>query len=456
MSTVFALVAALFSAPALAQDEPAPKAANADLAAPDTSLQEAYQREFAFLAGLKKQLEQRLGRVQRTNSSEQANLSAEIDAFETTLLNREDRVESLREQLTLAREQSPADDRELVEATLAQATATLTDYGVELPELKETDDRGEAVKKMVDESLAVLGKLSSIYETDGSFFSKEGTKADGKIVYVGRVGAYGVSADGSVAGALAPAGGGKLKVWKDADGETARALGGGQRPTQLSLFVIENMNTQVDDGEGQTIFEHIDSGGAIAWIIMALGAVGLVLSGIRAFMLFRSSGNTDKLETEVGDLMRKGQYAQAATRAADDNSSAGRVLGAVIPSLDQGVDDVEDLVSENLLSENRRIETFAAAILVIAAVAPLLGLLGTVTGMISTFDVITKYGTGDPKMLSGGISTALVTTELGLVVAIPTLLIGNMLKGWGDGIEAAIEHAVLRVINIHKDSARAK
>ncbi|MEO0601228.1 MAG: MotA/TolQ/ExbB proton channel family protein, partial [Myxococcota bacterium] len=324
------------------------------------------------------------------------------------------------------------------------------DYGIELPELDEGDDRGEAVKQMVDESLGLVGKLATVHEKEGSFFTKDGTKTDGKIIYVGRVAAYGVGPAG--AGALAPAGGGKLKVWKDSEGDDARALAEGKRPEQLSLFVIENMNVQVDDGEGQTLYEHVDSGGAIAWVIMGLGAIGLVLAGMRAFYLFRAGGNATKLEEEVGDLVKQGQFGQATARANADDSSAGRVLGAIVPSLESGADDVEDLVSENLLAENRRIEAFGATILVIAAVAPLLGLLGTVTGMISTFDVITKYGTGDPKMLSGGISTALVTTELGLVVAIPTLLLGNMLKGWGDNIETAIEHAVFYVVNIHKDS----
>ena len=89
--------------------------------------------------------------------------------------------------------------------------------------------------------------------------------------------------------------------------------------------------------------------------------------------------------------------------------------------------------------------------MMIAAVSPLLGLLGTVTGMIQTFDVITEFGTSDPKLLSGGISTALVTTELGLIVAIPCLLLGNLLGGWADRIKDDMEKAALRTINLYKD-----
>ena len=83
-----------------------------------------------------------------------------------------------------------------------------------------------------------------------------------------------------------------------------------------------------------------------------------------------------------------------------------------------------------------------------AAVAPLLGLLGTVTGMIATFDIITEFGTGNPKLLSGGISVALVTTELGLIVAIPTLMLGNLLNGWGSRIKEDLDKSALRISNV--------
>lgn len=108
---------------------------------------------------------------------------------------------------------------------------------------------------------------------------------------------------------------------------------------------------------------------------------------------------------------------------------------------------MESVVHEAILRESGALDRFGSAILVIASVSPLLGLLGTVTGMIATFDVITEFGTGDPKLLSGGISIALVTTELGLIVAIPALLIGSVLSAWARSIKRDMEHAALRVTN---------
>ncbi len=115
---------------------------------------------------------------------------------------------------------------------------------------------------------------------------------------------------------------------------------------------------------------------------------------------------------------------------------------------------LEDIISESILNESSRLNRFGSVILVIAGVAPLLGLLGTVTGMITTFDIITEFGTGDPKLLSGGISIALVTTELGLAVAIPMLLLGNILSGWAESIKDDMEKGALRVINNFKEHRR--
>jgi biopolymer transport protein ExbB len=109
---------------------------------------------------------------------------------------------------------------------------------------------------------------------------------------------------------------------------------------------------------------------------------------------------------------------------------------------------MEGIVYEAILQESGPLDRFGPAILVIASIAPLLGLLGTVTGMIETFDMITEFGTGDPKLLSDGIAIALVTTKLGLIVAIPVLLLGSLLSAWARNIKRGMEHSALRIINV--------
>jgi len=138
----------------------------------------------------------------------------------------------------------------------------------------------------------------------------------------------------------------------------------------------------------------------------------------------------------------------------EDPGSAARVVKAAVRNLDRDRAHLEDIISEAILYESGHLNRFGAIILVIAGVAPLLGLLGTVTGMITTFDIITEFGTGDPKLLSGGISIALVTTELGLAVAIPMLLLGNILSGWAESIKDGMEKGALRVINNYSEHLR--
>jgi biopolymer transport protein ExbB len=107
----------------------------------------------------------------------------------------------------------------------------------------------------------------------------------------------------------------------------------------------------------------------------------------------------------------------------------------------------EKAVKEILIDEVPQLEKHLPTLAVIAGAAPLLGLLGTVTGMISLFEVITNYGTGDPKILAGGISEALITTEAGLMIAIPVMLLHNYLKNQSRHIQAEMEKHAIRILN---------
>ncbi|RMG21080.1 MAG: MotA/TolQ/ExbB proton channel family protein, partial [Deltaproteobacteria bacterium] len=178
------------------------------------------------------------------------------------------------------------------------------------------------------------------------------------------------------------------------------------------------------------------------------GLIGLLLILARAFLLWRAGSRTREVVDAAAPLVKLGQLEEAMAKCRSFPGAAARVLETTIRNLDRERDHLEDIVSEAVLHEAPTIERFGSTILVLAAVAPLLGLLGTVTGMISTFDIITEFGTGDPKLLSGGISEALITTELGLIVAIPTLLLGTLLSGRADTILGDLERAALRVMNL--------
>jgi biopolymer transport protein ExbB len=115
---------------------------------------------------------------------------------------------------------------------------------------------------------------------------------------------------------------------------------------------------------------------------------------------------------------------------------------------------LESVLQESILRELPRLERGMSVVAVFGAVAPLLGLLGTVTGMIATFRVITLYGTGDPKLMSGGISEALITTEWGLFVAIPTMLIHTFLSRRVNTIVGDMEEKAVTMTNIIQKEQR--
>lgn len=177
-----------------------------------------------------------------------------------------------------------------------------------------------------------------------------------------------------------------------------------------------------------TMMDQLRSGGALVIPILLVGLVALALTVERLLFLARVRHNTDELMTRVTELVSQGDW-EAALRATTPhrNQPTGRVLIAGLQHRGENREIIESSLSEAILRETPRLERFLSALKVAAAVAPLLGLLGTVTGMINTFQVITTHGTGDPRLMAGGISEAMVTTQVGLAVAIPVMMIASFL-----------------------------
>jgi biopolymer transport protein ExbB len=126
---------------------------------------------------------------------------------------------------------------------------------------------------------------------------------------------------------------------------------------------------------------------------------------------------------KIVELVKIGDFTQSSDLLEDKKGPVFRVLAAGLAARKATREVLDSVLEEAILKELPRLEKFLPTLQVLAAIAPLLGLLGTVTGMINTFQVITVYGAGDPRMMSGGISEALITTELGLAVAIPIILL---------------------------------
>ena len=160
--------------------------------------------------------------------------------------------------------------------------------------------------------------------------------------------------------------------------------------------------------------ERWHQGGYVGYAITAVGAFALLIAIWRLLVLSLMSGKVS---------------GQLKSRQARTDNPLGRVLKVHEDNPGMDTETLELKMSEAILKETPRIENSLALLKIIAAVAPLMGLLGTVTGMIITFQAITIFGAGDPKAMAGGISSALVTTVLGLLVAIPTVLLHTIVNG---------------------------
>ncbi len=204
-----------------------------------------------------------------------------------------------------------------------------------------------------------------------------------------------------------------------------------------------------------TLWEQIQAGGPIVWPIIGLAALALLIVVYKFIYLHGVQGNTKKIMDRMNELAAAGNWEKAEMLLDGRRGSpVGHVLSAGLAARHADRQTQESVLQEAILNQLPKVERGMAVLAVLGAVAPLLGLLGTVTGMIDTFRVITLYGTGDPKLMSGGISEALVTTMLGLSVAIPIMLLHTFLSRRVEHIVGDMEEHAVQLCNIFQASMR--
>jgi len=383
---------------------------------------EARQRESAFAQARNQQ--QSLLNQARAERTRQENLSAQLEnQFETNQQRIITARQALDERLGALKElfgvlQTVSGD------TQGRFAASLTD--IEFP------DRGKFLVEL-GSKMAGASSLASIADIEQLWamlqqevvesgkvtrFNHMVTKADGtqEEMEVIRVGSFNlvsengyleVNSEGTISELLRQPEGKYLGTAGDMmDADAGEAIAFGVDVTRggiLSLLV-----------ESPTIKDRIEQGGIVGYCIIALGIIGLIIAVMRWLAL------------STADRKVK---AQLKRDTASTDNPLGRVLAAYESNRGADTETIELKLSEAALKEMPDLTKGLLFIKVVSAVAPLMGLLGTVTGMIKTFQVITLYGAGDPKMMAGGISQALMTTVLGLVVAIPMVLLHTVVSG---------------------------
>lgn len=410
-------------------------------------LSEAYMQEYTFLKAQKEELARRLEKERKQQNREIALAKQNVNFLQDqyvlqtkSLQDKELAIEKARDTL-----QSTTNNEETINNVIIQAKSELEAYGIIVD--GEDQSQLDTMAKVFSSTINLYRTLSSIRVQDGKYYLQDGTAAVGEIVAVGNIAAYGIST--KTKGALAPAGNGEYKIWNKPGSEAdAQALYSGNKPETLNIFIYENLDKDVEYQKEKTFEEILEGGGIIAYVILGLGVFGLLMLLARVFFLLMAGSNVKQITQLVYAKIESGHGGEAYNSIKNLKGSTARVIRATLRNISRDREHIEDIITENILNENRVLDRFGNFILVIAAVSPLLGLLGTVTGMIHTFDIITLHGTGDPKLLSGGISEALVTTMLGLTVAIPLILLGNLSNGWADNIKDSMEQSALHVVNL--------
>ena len=194
-------------------------------------------------------------------------------------------------------------------------------------------------------------------------------------------------------------------------------------------------------------WEHINKGGVVIWPLLCLGLLATLVSLYKWVQLASIDQVRPNKLQDVLDKINENDTETALVLAKRIRGPAGELLEIAIHNKSQSKDLLEEILYEKMLHTKPKLDRFLAFLSLTAATAPLLGLLGTVTGMINTFKLITVFGTGDPKRLSSGISEALVTTEYGLIIAVPCFLMFAFLSRKSKGILGSMEQTAVGFVN---------
>lgn len=299
----------------------------------------------------------------------------------------------------------------------------------------------EDIENLIKAYFTEIEQSGKISAYEGEFINREGNEVKSRIIRIGKFETM-YELDGKVGFLrLEPAIGQLLMTSGDPEGRYLKVaknyVQGQAEAVPLDLtggFILTELGSE-------NWFKYIiRAGGIVMWPLLAIAVVAFLLCLERIIYLWRIPVRTDKVMQEMGKAISSGDFD---TCAAICQNYKRMPLCTVTKDVLKGFklhakvtkELLEDLLDESILKETPKLERFLTTLATLGAVSPLLGLLGTVTGMIHTFQSITIFGTGDPRLLAGGISEALLTTQVGLSIAIPVLLVHHFLSRRVEKIE---------------------
>ncbi|MGQ9590485.1 MAG: MotA/TolQ/ExbB proton channel family protein [Planctomycetota bacterium] len=405
-------------------------------------------------------LEERNGRLREDGRAVEARLRAlekeisDLDkAIESSAETRSRADESLR--LALSELQSQAGSfAERLGATILAAEDPQLLRALDAVREATIDKLPEAVEEFFDVSRRVLraARTVSVGRAKVELPSRGGRLEDVRVLRVGLLGGYyAVPPGGEVGFVLAGTESGRTLRGEPRGISAAQAReirGTIEAPARGGLLPFD-----VSGGAGfaalqtrQSFARWFEAGGFAMWPLLGVFLIAVALIVERAAALTWRSIGIGRKTRKVIELVRAGRVEEAEAFCDRMGGAVGGVLHAALAHRHGGRSLMEDAVQEALLYHAPAFQTRLGFLALCAAVAPLLGLFGTVTGMITTFKMVTLFGTSDPRFLAGGISEALITTETGLMIAIPSLLMRGVLGALAESALGKLEAGALSLV----------
>ena len=334
-----------------------------------------------------------------------------------------------------------------------QAQISLAEAEALRPDLLSSDAGGksglEARLRLLDLAVGRLGQMSVPRSLPGGALDSGGIEVQGTFVEVGPVSWF-VGGDKRVSGLIARNQALRPEVIRgSADSGSIRMLAEGKE-VDLAFDPTLGMGIVMEESSS-SLLDHIQKGGFWIYPILIIASVATLAALFKWVQLLRIGSVNPALVREIVEAVTHGEIdAVEAQLAHVRHHPVGKLLRRAVVMGKASTEEIEEALYEEYLKAQPELERGLSLIAIASATAPLLGLLGTVTGMIHTFKLINIFGTGDAKSLSSGISEALVTTEFGLVVAIPSLILHALLSRRVSGIVSATEMAAVAYVNCLK------
>jgi biopolymer transport protein ExbB len=304
----------------------------------------------------------------------------------------------------------------------------------------------ESSLKLMEAAASRIEDLIGGHSYSGTAVGDSGRLVEGEFLQVGPL-LYFVDSSGGLSGWVEESRSLKPTVLRlDHDlTEPLRTIIGGEEgllPVDPSLgdaIAIENTE--------DSMMEHLGRGGIWVYPIILFAVISSIVGAYKFFQIFTIRQPPHLVVHEIVKLLRQGDKGAARTLAERQPEPSSALLLVGIEHAEESIELVEEVLYESMLSVQPKLERFLNVIAVTAATAPLLGLLGTVTGIIKTFKLMQVFGAGDPKPLMAGISEALITTELGLILAIPSLLLHALLSRKVAAVLSRLEKLSVAFVN---------